>query len=49
MSKKKIYTSTTLIEENEKIIKQATIYIIVHSIILIGLIIAFIYCKLKGI
>lgn len=49
MSKKKIYTATTLIEENKKIIKYATIYCVMYSIIMIGLIIAFIYCKLKGI
>lgn len=36
-------------KENEKLIRDATIYCIVHSIIMVGLIIAFIYCKLKGI
>lgn len=46
--KNKFRTSTTTFEENEKIIKQATIYIIVHSIIVVGLIIAFIYCKMNG-
>lgn len=49
MRKEKKYTSTTLIEENKKIIKYATIYCVLYSIIMIGLIIAFIYCKLKGI
>lgn len=37
-----------IVFENEKIIKYATIYCIVYSIIVIGLIIALIYCKVNG-
>lgn len=49
MKKNKFYTSTTIFEENEKIIKTATILCIAISIISVGLFIALIYCKIKGI
>lgn len=42
-------STAEIIRENEKIIKFATIYAIAYSIIMVGLIIAFIYCKIKGI
>ena len=38
-----------LIKKNEKIIKYSTIFCVVYSIIFIGLMIAWIYCKVKGI
>lgn len=42
-------STAELLEANEKIIKFSIIFIIVYSIIYIGLIIAWIYCKIKGI
>lgn len=42
-------SKTKVFKENEKLIRDATIYCIAHSTIVVGLIIAFIYCKIKGI
>lgn len=49
MKEKKGKSTSELLEENEKIIKFTIIFCIVYSIIYIGLIIAWIYCKIKGI
>ena len=46
---KKGKSTTELLETNEKIIKFSIIFMIVYSIIYIELIIAWIYCKIKGI
>jgi len=49
--KTKIVSGTSrenFFEENEKMIKRLTIFLVIYSIIYLGLIIAWIYCKIKG-
>lgn len=49
MKEKKGKSTSELLEENERIIKFTIIFCIVYSIIYIGLIIVWIYCKINGI